>query len=274
MLQSESSSASIADSSCENDASFVAGNDTKSLSAGMDTGDGRAWDTAENLEDVKILPDLWPVLSKKYGNSSAIKDRHRKPPIELSFDDLNAMIQHFAAGLRSFGVKKGDRVSLFAENSARWLVADQGVMSCGAADAVRGVSSSRQELEYIAVHSKSSVLILQDIDTLVKLRPALAPTTCDGALSSGDQSLVSDYKEMKHTSALKNAVKFVIILNDVSGCDELHDAISCPIYSFTDVIDEGMSTLSNNPDYLLNVRNSIDEQDLATLVYTSGTTGR
>ena len=33
---------------------------------------------------------------------------------------------------------KGDKVSLFSENSGRWLVADQAVMKCGAADAVRG----------------------------------------------------------------------------------------------------------------------------------------
>lgn len=33
---------------------------------------------------------------------------------------------------------KGDKVSLFSENSSRWLVADQAIMMCGAADAVRG----------------------------------------------------------------------------------------------------------------------------------------
>jgi long-subunit acyl-CoA synthetase (AMP-forming) len=43
----------------------------------------------------------------------------------------------FAAGLRSLGVQAGDRVSLFSENSSRWLVADQGIMFNGAADAVR-----------------------------------------------------------------------------------------------------------------------------------------
>ena len=42
----------------------------------------------------------------------------------------------FAAGLAALGVQKGDKVALFSENSARWLVADQGIMLNGAVDAV------------------------------------------------------------------------------------------------------------------------------------------
>ena len=47
-------------------------------------------------------------------------------------------MQAFAAGLQSLGLRAGDRVSLFSENSSRWLVADQGIMFNGAADAVSG----------------------------------------------------------------------------------------------------------------------------------------
>jgi hypothetical protein len=36
------------------------------------------------------------------------------------------------------------QVALFSENSSRWLVADQAVMTVGAADAVRGASSPAQ----------------------------------------------------------------------------------------------------------------------------------
>lgn len=43
----------------------------------------------------------------------------------------------FAAGLAAMGLRRGDKVSLFSENSSRWLVADQGIMLNGAADAVR-----------------------------------------------------------------------------------------------------------------------------------------
>ena len=49
---------------------------------------------------------------------------------------MEQQILSFAAGLKSLGLEQGERVSLFSENSCRWIVADQGIMMCGAADAV------------------------------------------------------------------------------------------------------------------------------------------
>lgn len=51
--------------------------------------------------------------------------------------ELQQQMCAFAAGLKDLGLRKGQRVSLFAENSSRWLVADQGIMFNGAANAVR-----------------------------------------------------------------------------------------------------------------------------------------
>ena len=48
------------------------------------------------------------------------------------------------------------QVSLFSENSSRWLTADQGIMLCGAADAVRGASSPADELAFITRQSDST----------------------------------------------------------------------------------------------------------------------
>jgi long-subunit acyl-CoA synthetase (AMP-forming) len=65
------------------------------------------------------------------------------------------------------------QVSLFSENSSRWIVADQGIMMNGAADAVRGAASPAEELAYIMSQSDSSALVVQDAATLAKLLPHL-----------------------------------------------------------------------------------------------------
>ena len=50
--------------------------------------------------------------------------------------ELEEQMSSFGAGLAQLGLRRGDKVSLFSENSARWLIADQAVMMNGAADAV------------------------------------------------------------------------------------------------------------------------------------------
>jgi long-chain acyl-CoA synthetase len=43
---------------------------------------------------------------------------------------LEEAILDFAEGLRVIGVKPDEKIALFADNSCRWLVADQGVQNC------------------------------------------------------------------------------------------------------------------------------------------------
>ncbi|KAJ6298871.1 hypothetical protein OIU76_019934 [Salix suchowensis] len=59
-----------------------------------------------------------------------------------------------ALGLRVIGVKPDEKLALFADNSYRWLVADQGMMAMGAVDVVRGPRSSVEELLQIYNHSE------------------------------------------------------------------------------------------------------------------------
>ncbi len=77
------------------------------------------------------------------------------------------------------------QVALFSENSSRWLVADQAVMTLGAADAVRGASSPAEEMAYIVAHSHSCAIIAQDSQTLERLAPAIASASPKQHSSNG-----------------------------------------------------------------------------------------
>jgi AMP-binding enzyme len=83
--------------------------------------------------------------ASSHGFPDKIPDKNL-PPWQPGFtvpcSELHQQMLAFAAGLRSLGVQAGDRVSLFSENSSRWLVADQGIMFNGAADAVRPLAAA------------------------------------------------------------------------------------------------------------------------------------
>lgn len=78
-----------------------------------------------------------------------------------------------AAGLAALGVKPGDIIGQFADNSARWLIADQAVMLNGAANAVRGAATSAPEVQLIARSAGCSGAVVQDAAALRRLLPAL-----------------------------------------------------------------------------------------------------
>lgn len=90
---------------------------------------------------LQFHPHSWSELAAKYPNTLAVHDPHHDDE-QLTFSALHNAMLCFASGLQALGLMPGDIVSLFSENSARWLIADQAVMLNGAADAVCGQFST------------------------------------------------------------------------------------------------------------------------------------
>lgn len=119
------------------------------------------------------LPEIWPIAAHQFGQITALNDPHYKPAVQLTYTELWQQIQQFASAMQKLGVNPGDRVSLFADNSHRWFIADQGIMTAGGVDVVRSATADPAELIYILQNSESSGLIVEDLATYNKLKPLL-----------------------------------------------------------------------------------------------------
>lgn len=183
---------------------------------------------------LNALPEIWPIVAQRCGSVVALQDAYSTPAVTLTFTQLSQQISQFAAALQSLGVEPGDRVSLFADNSARWFVADQGCMTAGAVDVVRSALADIQELAYIYENSESSALLMEDLKAYRKLMPLLADAN----------------------------IKFVGLLSD----EPIPTDSLIPIVNFPRILEIGSSHPFSAPNFKLN--------QLATLLYTSGTTGK
>ena len=191
----------------------------------------------ERLSDyssVQSLPEIWPLTQKRFGSTIALKDPHAKPEVVITYAQLYQQIQQFAAGLQALGVQPGNRVALVADNSPRWMIADQGIMTAGAVDVVRGSQADKDELLFILADSGSTTLVVEDRKTLKKLRARL--------------------DEMP--------IQLVILLSD----EESEACVTLKVLSFADLMAVG----SNQPLQPVNQ----NRETLATLLYTSGTSGK
>ena len=194
------------------------------------------------------LEQLWPALAQSYGDAPALEAPHAKPPEVLSFRQLHQQIGQAALGFAQLGVKPGDVVALFAENGPRWLVADQGLMRAGAADAVRGASAPVEELLYILGDSGAVGLVVESAALLDKL--ALAGGGLGGPWGPDAPLRFVVLLEGEPAGAVAQAV--------VSGV---------PCFSWQGLIEQGRQAGPLLPP-------SDDPQRLATILYTSGTTGQ
>jgi long-chain acyl-CoA synthetase len=194
----------------------------------------QALKTLVDYTNVESLAEIWPLAGKQFGSTVALHNPHSKPEIKITYSQLATQIQRFAAGLQALGVNVGDRISLIADNSPRWFIADQGIMTSGAVNAVRSAQAEREELLFIIANSGSTAVIFEDIKTFQKLEERL--------------------KDLP--------IKLVILLSEEAA----PAAENFQVLNFSQLLEIG----SNQT--LVVIKQSSDT--LATLIYTSGTTGK
>jgi long-chain acyl-CoA synthetase len=172
------------------------------------------------------LYQVWQKVAAIYPDVPALINPHAPYQGSLTYKEMVEQITKFGAGLRHLGIQPRSKVALFADNSPRWLIADQGVLAIGAVNVTRSSQAESRELLFILQNSESSVLIVEDLKTLQKLQPDLE----------------------------RYNLSNIILLSDEAGYT-----------NFQDVINLGKDGDLGEPQ--------TDRSSLATLIYTSGTSG-
>ncbi|MEH1929538.1 AMP-dependent synthetase/ligase [Nostoc sp.] len=184
--------------------------------------------------NVESLPEIWPLAAQQFGDVIALRSPHAKPEVVITYTQLAEQMQLFATGLQALGVKVGDRISLIADNSPRWFIADQGIMTAGGVDVVRSSQAEKEELLFIIANSGSTAIVVEDLKTLKKL-----------------QDRLNDLP-----------IQVVILLsNEAPPTDE-----TLKVLNFAQLMEIGVN------HNFVPVKQNRDA--LATLIYTSGTTGK
>ena len=149
-------------------------NSTNNLFPQLDEKDQQNLKSVVDYSSVESVPEIWPIAAQRFGDTIALHNPHARPnEVKVTYSELFNQIQQFAAGLQALGIKPQERISLIADNSPRWFIADQGIMTAGAVNAVRSSQADIDELAYILQNSDSTVLVAQDLATFEKLRPRL-----------------------------------------------------------------------------------------------------
>ncbi len=152
----------------------------------------------------------------------------------------------FAAGLQKLGVSRGDHIGLISDNRREWLIADLAILSLGASDVPRGRDAMPHEIQYILSFSECRICCAENEQQMMKII-----------------NLLDDLPDIKD---------IVVLDPDFTPAEESIHSVS--IHTFNSVYNSGKQLIEEQGKSIIEREiEKGDKDDLATIIFTSGTTG-
>ncbi len=153
----------------------------------------------------------------------------------FSSDDLVNNANYFSCGLVELGFKKDDKIATVSNNRPEWNFVDIGMSQIGVVHVPIYPTVSEAEYEHILKHSETKIVIVSSEDRYNYIKPIV--------------------------DKIKNIEK-IYSFDKIKG-------VTC----FDEIIELGKKNIDRDKDKLIEIKNSIKEDDLCSIIYTSGTTG-
>ncbi|MFM1847177.1 MAG: hypothetical protein RL417_651 [Pseudomonadota bacterium] len=205
------------------------------------------------LENYKNIPTAFFTIAEEHPERTVYSqpDRAGAGPrswCETPYGVVRERVLKLCAFLQAQGVKSGDKVAIISNTRPEWLEADMAILSAGGVVVSVYQSLLAHDIGYILFDSGAEVVVAENqeqVDKILKLlaEPCAIPATEDRAAQE-----------------VRLKIRLIIAMEPVA---------QNPLVVGWEGIVGGAQTLQGRPEVI----QKIERGDLATLVYTSGTTG-
>ena len=195
------------------------------------------------------LPRLFRKRASEYPEiayqMSRFKDGHFEP---TTYKEAYEIAVAFAGGLLAHGVVREEHIGLISDNRKEWEQADMGLMMLGAIDVPRGCDATIGDLEYILSFAECKRVIVENASQIEKILG------------------------IKEKLPLVNEL---IVFEKPTDKDlEATKAAGVTLYSFEQIVEDGKKYNAEHPGKVDEEMDKGNWDDLATIIFTSGTTGK
>ena len=201
---------------------------------------------SEEREINKMIPDTVPKLFfhrvEKYKDRVALRKKDLGIWDKITWLQYGEMVRRVGMGLVALGLKPKDRVAIMGESRPEWLYADLGNLSVSGVSVGVYTTCSSEEVKYHLSHSEARFFFVEDEEQL------------DKALEIRDQ--------------LPKLEKIIVM--DMKGLRHFNDPM---VISFDELLQKGRECDEKDPALFEQRVEKTRPEDIATFVYTSGTTG-
>jgi long-chain acyl-CoA synthetase len=186
------------------------------------------------------INEVFKNRADKYKERLAVEKKLNGRWEKVTWRDYYDQARSVGLGLYSMGIKKGDMIAILSENRLEWVFTDMGALGIGAVVVPVYTTLVAEEVKYIAENSGAKVLFVENRMQLEK------------ALSFVDEV---------------DTLEKIIVFNN-NDAKSSHPAVM----SFDDLVAAGKENIEK-PALFETLAADVTPDDLATIVYTSGTTG-
>jgi long-chain acyl-CoA synthetase len=188
------------------------------------------------------LPRLFRHVVAERGDRVAMREKHLGIWRSISWRHYGENARHVGLGLVALGLRPKDVVSIIADNCPEWLYTDMGVLSVGGVTNGIYTTDSPKQVEYIVNDSDTSFFFAGDEEQLDKILEVR--DRCPGLVK--------------------------IFVFDMEG---LHNFRDDQVMPFAALLELGAAFEREHQGIWDQMAEIAKPNDLAILVYTSGTTG-
>lgn len=181
--------------------------------------------------------------AKHTPDTVALRVKSRGVWKEITWAGYWEQVEIFAHALLASGIDKGDRVAIHSDNRPEWLYADLGSLAVGSAVMGLYPTNPTSEVEYLLNDSGSRILIVEDEEQADKVL----------AVPMADLPVLEKIVYLEHR-----------------GVDAYDDP---RLESWDSFMGRGAAHRDAYPEAVADLMDRAEPDDLAYLVYTSGTTG-
>ena len=188
------------------------------------------------------LISLFQAMVSKKWNQTALRRKDFGIWKPISWHEYNEHVKHFCLGMRSLGLKEGEKVAILSEARPEWIYAELATQT--ARGTVVGVYSTSPpaQIHYVLEHSESKFIVAEDQEQVDKVLEIKDKLPCL------ERIIYMDPKGLRHYD-----VPMMI--------------------SFTKVEELGKNLDRTEPHLYDEMVSKVKEDDIAMIIYTSGTTG-
>jgi long-chain acyl-CoA synthetase len=189
----------------------------------------------ETVTETHSVVDIVRHVRQNYSNPKALNYRDKNTWHHLSTETFLSHVRQLTLGLVAVGIKKGDRIGIFAFPSPNWTIADIAIMISGGIIVPLFANISEENFVYETKQTESKIIFVDGVDQWNVFR------------------------------RYKDSFRLGIALGETPD--------DSGVISFEDVLKAGADLDQKQPNLYEQLENAIHPDDIGAIIYTSGSTG-